>query len=146
MGMRSFLYTSWGKKFIFQSNPPEFKNCTPMSVSSRLTMTIAAVVLLTPFFLMFGKLCLCKIKDDAEATSKLRMEAERKVQAANAAIAKSGQPAVAGLVSETWICFCRKLGVYATVGAHGNLGLPGLLLALSLLAMTIYCIWNPLRG
>jgi hypothetical protein len=117
-----------------------------MPFSSRILMTIAAMILVAPFVFLFGMLCVSKFRGNQDTMSEPEAELNRSIQAENSNIASSGQPGVAGSMTETWICLFSRFGDYATVGGHEKLGIPGLLVALCLLGLTLYCIWCPQRG
>jgi hypothetical protein len=112
-----------------------------MPISTRIVMTLVAIALVTPFFLLFGTLCLDQFRHAQSPPSDSAMETN--LQADNAAIANSGQPGIAGTFSETWICLWSKAGDYATVAAHSKLGIPGLLVTLIMLGLALYRVWFP---
>jgi hypothetical protein len=89
-------------------------------------MTILALALITPFLFLFANLWASRFTAHQDPNSEVELKLHREIQAENTAIANSGEPAIAAMVSETWICLWSKMGNYATVGADDKLAIPGL--------------------
>lgn len=106
-------------------------------------MTVVVIALASPFLFLFWRLSQLKFAGDPPETPELYVKMEENIQDVNTAISASGQPAVADSVIIEKLCLWSKLGEYSTIGPHYNLGVPGLLLTLSLLGLTLYCVWYP---
>ena len=114
-----------------------------MTTSSRIVLTLIATSLLLPFLFLFGRLFFDKFAQEAPSKIDADKELNEKVQAWNDERAKAGEPAISGIVTETWITLWPGTSRYAMVGPHTHLGVPGLLVTLVLWVLPLYCIWRP---